>query len=97
MKQEKIKELKKIMGFGLLIRDAMKCQPEIEIAIKTLPVNELIPLLARLVIGHDVEFEENEMCRVFKEPTTTELLEEVYAEYTAFKKADEEKEGEKDV
>lgn len=89
MEQEKIDELKKLMGFGFLIIDSKKNGKYVQELMETQSYNDLVPLLARLAVGYDLEHDENKLSDMFKEPQTTNLLGQAYQEFIEFKKSDE--------
>ena len=89
MKQKKIDELKKLMGFGFLIIDSKKNAKYVQELMETQSYNDLVPLLARLAVGYDLEHDENKLSDMFNEPQTTKMLENAYSEYIEFKKSDE--------
>ena len=89
MEQKKIDELKKLMGFGFLIIDSEKKAKYVQELMGAQSYNDLVPLLVRLAVGYDLEYDENKLSDMFKEPQTTNLLEKAYADYLEFKKSDE--------
>ena len=89
MEQKKIDELKKLMGFGFLIIDSKKNGKYVQELMETQSYNDLVPLLARLAVGYDLEHDENKLSDMFNEPQTTKMLENAYSEYIEFKNSDE--------
>lgn len=88
MEQKKIEELKKLIGFGLLIADRIKYTEGFEDNIKTSSLNELVPLLADCACAYDDKYDEN-VYSEFKEPQMTNILKKVHDDYLEFKKTDE--------
>lgn len=86
MEQKKIEELKKLMGFGFLIIDSKKNAKAARELMETQSYNDLVPLLARLAVGYDLEHDENKLSDMFNEPQTTKMLENAHSEYIEFKK-----------
>ena len=89
MEQKKIDELKKLIGFGFLIIDSKKNAKDVQELMETQSYNNLVPLLAHLAVGYDLEHNENKVSDMFNEPQTTKLLEKTYTAYLEFKKSDE--------
>ena len=89
MEQKKIDELKKLIGFGLLIIDSEKNAKDVRKLMETQSHNDLVPLLAHLAVGYDLEHDENKLSDMFNEPQTTKMLENAHSEYIEFKNSDE--------
>lgn len=86
MTEEKINELKKLIGFGFLIIDSKKDDKDINKLMETQSYNNLVPLMARLAVAYDLEHDENRISDMFNEPQTTKILEKAYSEYIEFDK-----------
>lgn len=85
--KEKIEELKKLIGFGLLIADRIKYTEGFEDNIKMLSFNDMIPLLANCACAYADQYEN--IYSEFKEPQLTNFLKKAQEEYLEFKKTDE--------
>jgi hypothetical protein len=89
MEQKKIDELKKLMGFGFLIVDSEKKAKYVQELMGVRSYNDLVPLLVRLAVGYDLEYDENQLSEMFNEPQTTETLEQAYQEYMEYKRVEQ--------
>lgn len=84
MEQKKIEELKKLIGFGLLIIDRIRKDDEFlaNVFAKKLSFNVLTPIIAQSACVYVDE----KIIESFNEPQTTQLLEKSYEEFIEFKK-----------
>ena len=87
MEQKKTDELKKLIGFGLLIADRIKHTEGFEDNIKMLSLNDMIPLLANCACAYADQYEV--IYKEFNEPQLTNFLKRAQEDYLDFKKSDE--------
>ena len=86
MEQKKIDELKKLIAFGLCIRNSLKSEHDFTMYLMSNNRDDVFELLANCACVFDDDYKLYDMSHEFKEPQTTEFLEAKYAEYMKYKR-----------
>lgn len=89
MEQKKINELKKLIAFGLCIRNSLKSNGDFTMYLISSDQNDIVELLAHCACVFDDEYKLGDIAYEFKEPQTTKLLERAYQEYMEYKKSEQ--------
>lgn len=90
MEQKKINELKKLMAFGYSLHRRMIENPDFNMIFCMMHDDAVIELLAAAACAFEYDYKKHNLINMFKEPHTTQLLENTLKDVIKFAKKERE-------